>query len=95
MANMFQSCKSLTDLDLSRWDTSNVTDMSVMFQATNFTSLNLCSFNTKKVTNMYTMFAYTSNLKNIYVGSNWSSSQANTTYMFLNSNISSVTTGRC
>lgn len=95
MANMFQSCKSLTSLDLSNWDTSNVTDMSAMFQGTNFTSLNLCAFDTRKTTNMMGMFAYTSNLNNIYVGSNWSSSQANTTYMFLDSNISSVTTGKC
>ena len=44
---------------------------------------------------MYAMFAYTSNLKKIYVGANWSSSQANTAYMFLNSSVSSVTTGQC
>ena len=95
MANMFQSCKSLTDLDLSRWDTSNVTDMSVMFQATNFTSLNLCSFNTKKVTNMFHMFAFTTNLKNIYVSPNWTTVNADTTGLFYESPINSVTTGRC
>ena len=31
MNNMFEYCHSLTTLDVSKWDTSNVTDMSYMF----------------------------------------------------------------
>ena len=31
MNNMFYNCQSLTSLDLSGWDTSNVTDMDWMF----------------------------------------------------------------
>ena len=32
---MFCYCKSLTTLDVSKWDTSNVTDMSNMFEYCN------------------------------------------------------------
>ena len=30
---MFQSCSALTTLDISNWDTSKVTDMSIMFSS--------------------------------------------------------------
>lgn len=35
MNSIFSGCKSLTNLDLSKWDTSNVTDMSYMFNSCN------------------------------------------------------------
>lgn len=96
MYHMFNKCSSLTELDLSNFDTSNVTDMESMFlMCQNLTELNLCSFNTKKVTNMKWMFQYTTVLKNVYVSSNWSTSQADTSNIFQYSNISSVTTGQC
>lgn len=58
MAAMFQSCTSLTSLDLSTFDTGNVTDMNLMFfYNRDLTSLNLNSFNTSKVTNMRRMFS--------------------------------------
>ena len=54
---IFQSCRSLTSLDLSGWNTSNVTDMSCMFQwCSILTSLDVSSFNTSKVTFMNSMF---------------------------------------
>ena len=31
MASMFGTCSALTSLDVSKWDTSNVTNMSNMF----------------------------------------------------------------
>jgi surface protein len=31
MGGIFERCSSLTELDLTDWDTSNVLDMSVMF----------------------------------------------------------------
>ena len=96
MYHMFLHCHSLTKLDLSNFDTSNVINMENMFGAcNNLTELNLCSFNTKKVTNMKWMFQYTTVLKNVYVSSNWSTSQADTSNIFQYSNISSVTTGQC
>ena len=96
MYHMFLDCHSLTELDLSNFDTSNVTNMeSMFFSCKNLTELNLCSFNTKKVTNMIWMFQFTISLKNVYVSSNWSTSQADTSNIFQYSNISSVTTGEC
>ena len=47
--SMFENCLSLTTLDLSNFDTSNVTDMSYMFRGcTSLTSLNISNFNTRR-----------------------------------------------
>ena len=55
--SMFYNCQSLTLLDLSNFDTSNIIDMGWMFQSCkNLASLNLSSFNTSKVTSMSSMF---------------------------------------
>lgn len=56
--SMFSNCKSLTSLDLSKFNTSNVTNMSSMFfYCSALTSLDLSgSFNTSNVTNMNSMF---------------------------------------
>ena len=57
MNGMFQNCKSLTTLDLSRFDTKNVTDMSGMFYAClALTTLDIANFDTKNVTDMSHMF---------------------------------------
>ena len=57
MANMFNNCKALKDLDLSSFDTSKVTDMSSMFSnCSALSSLDLSSFDTSKVTRMNSMF---------------------------------------
>ena len=57
MSSMFSSCSSLTSLDLSSWNTSNVTNMGWMFNScTSLTSLDLSSWNTSNVTNMSYMF---------------------------------------
>ena len=48
---MFENCSAITTLDLSSFNTSNVTNMAQMFQdCTSLTTLNLSSFNTKNVT---------------------------------------------
>ena len=52
---MFNGCNSLTSLDVSSFNTANVTDMGYMF-GSGLTSLDLSSFNTAKVTNMKGMF---------------------------------------
>jgi len=53
---------------LSSFDTSNVTNMSYMFEGcTGLTNLDLSSFDTSKVTNMGSMFYNMTNLKTIYV----------------------------
>ena len=47
-----------TSIDLSSFDTSNVTDMSNMFAYSQATSIDLSSFDTSNVTDMSNMFAY-------------------------------------
>ena len=56
--DMFNGCSSLTTLDLSSWNTSNVTNMSMMFKNCNkLTTLDVSNFDTSKVTNMGEMFS--------------------------------------
>ena len=75
---------------------NKVTNMSLMFhKQSNLRSLNLCFFDTNSAIYMRKMFQETFSLETIYVGSNWATEQADTTDMFLYSNISSVTTGQC
>lgn len=59
---LFMDCESLTDLDLSPLDTSNVTDMSYMFNGCDFTSIDLSTLNTSSVTHMNKMFSWCKNL---------------------------------
>ncbi|MBR1536310.1 MAG: BspA family leucine-rich repeat surface protein, partial [Treponema sp.] len=55
---MFSGCKGLTSLDLSSFDTGNVTDMLSMFYGCEgLTSLDLSSFDTRNVTRMSNMFS--------------------------------------
>ena len=61
---MFRNCNALTKLNLSNFNTQNVTDMSDMFHCSySLTSLNLSNFNTQNVTNMDGMFSYCNSLK--------------------------------
>jgi surface protein len=65
---MFNNYNSLTSIDLSGWDTNNVTNMSYMFNNCNsLTSIDLSSWNTNNVTNMSYMFHSCSNLQTIRV----------------------------
>ena len=53
-------CKSLGNIDLSNFNTSNVTDMHDMFGYTNaLSSIDLSRFDTSKVTSMEMMFYHT------------------------------------
>ena len=64
---MFGWCTSLKSLDLTNFNTENVTDMYYMFyNCTSLESLDLTNFNTAKVTNMTDMFRKCSALKTIY-----------------------------
>ena len=57
MGNMFEGCSALKSLDLTNFNTANVTDMSFMFNGCSaLKSLDLTNFNTAKVTNMSFMF---------------------------------------
>ena len=66
MNYMFDSCSSLTSLDLSSFNTSNVTIMNNMFnKCSSLTSLDLSNFNTSKVTDMSFMFSYCRSLTSL------------------------------
>ena len=53
MGSMFSGCNSLSSLDLSNFNTQNVTDMSYMFCGCNsLSSIDLSNFNTQNVINM-------------------------------------------
>lgn len=58
LPSIFTGCNSLTSIDVSNWDTSNVTDMSVMFQnCKNLqTIVGLENLDMSKVTNFTGMF---------------------------------------
>ena len=65
-SKMFYDMRSLTSLNISNFDTSQVTNMRDMFSnMRNLTSLNLTNFNTSKVTDMGGMFASMYNLTSL------------------------------
>ena len=81
--NTFSSCPSLTSLDLSNWDTSNVTNMQNMFNnCSGLTSLNLSNWNTSNVTNMSRMFCGCNNLTSLDVSNFDTSNVTDMQYMF-------------
>ena len=58
MYKMFYGCSSLTNIDLSNFNTNNVTDMSWMFsECSSLTNIDLSNFNTNNVTDMSGMFS--------------------------------------
>ena len=75
---------NITSLNLSTWDTSNVTDMSSMFSNCNgLISLDLSGWNTSKVTTMYSMFYNCNNLTSLEGIENWDTSKVtDISYMF-------------
>ena len=67
---MFYYCSNLTSLDLSSFNTSNVTNMTNMFyECRNLTSLDLSLFNTSKITIMSSMFGYCNGLTSLDLSS--------------------------
>ena len=63
IGSMFYNCSGLTTLDVSKFDTSQVTTMYRMFyRCIGLTTLDVSSFDTSKVTTMYRMFTYCSGL---------------------------------
>ena len=77
MNSMFSGCNSLTELDVSKFDTSNVTNMANMFDSCNsLASLDVSKFDTSNVTNMENMFAGCNKLTTIDI-SNWDTSNVN------------------
>jgi len=76
MYRLFHACTSISELDLSHFDTSKVTNMVGMFDSIwRLTELDLSSFDTSNVTEMSQMFYHCSNLKTIYVSHLWDTSK--------------------
>ena len=86
MFAMFEGCSRLTSLDVSKFDTSNVTNMGSMFyNCSSLTNLDLRSFNTSKVTTIGHMFYGCSKLTQITVSNKWvigSSTDASTMFYY-------------
>lgn len=62
MYYMFGNNTSISNLDLSNWDTSNVTNMKSMFRGTSLKKLNLNNWDTSNVTDMSFMFSESNNI---------------------------------
>lgn len=70
VANMFKNCTGLTSLDLSMFDTSDVTNMNSMFAScSSLTELNLSTFDTSKVQNIGNMFSGCTSLATLDISS--------------------------
>ena len=81
-SDMFEF-RNITNIDLSKLDTSKVTDMHDMFTGCeSLTSLDLSSFDTSNVTNISRMFCYCSNLTSINLSSFDTSNVEAMTYVF-------------
>ena len=79
---MFDYCEYTLSIDVSSFDTSNVTNMEYMFGSCWYIlSLDLSNFNTSKVTSMGGMFYNDSRLKNI-IGTLDMQNVTNANYMF-------------
>ena len=87
MYGMFMGCK-MTSLDLSGFDTQNVTNMASMFyNADNLTSLDLSNFNTSNVTDTSQMFYSCDALTSLDLSNFTISNTTNTGSMFFGSYI--------
>ena len=84
---MFSDCNNIIDIDLSTFDTTQVTKMGGMFCGCNkLKNLDLSSFDTKNVIHMEGMFARCNNLKNIDLSSFDIKNDTDTKYMFYSCN---------
>ncbi len=82
---MFMGFSSLTTLDLSHFDSSQVTNMSGMFQRCNsLTALDLSHFSTANVTNMSFMFGGCSEMTSLNIDKFIIKDSTNVTNMFEN-----------
>lgn len=84
MTSMFFGCSSLTNIDVSHFDTRKATSMHSMFRNSGITSLDLSNFETWDVVLMSSMFQDCSSLQTIYVSDGWGTASLtdNGSYMF-------------
>ena len=84
MIGMFNGCKNIEFIDLSSFDTSNVTDMSYLFAGCNKLKeiKGIDKFKTSKVTNMSTMFGECNEIESINLSSFDTSNVTDMSYLF-------------
>uniref|UniRef100_UPI0040270871 BspA family leucine-rich repeat surface protein n=1 Tax=Leyella stercorea TaxID=363265 RepID=UPI0040270871 len=83
MGGMFSGCSALTTLDVSNFDTQNVTDMSLMFSnCSALTTLDLSNFDTKNVTTMGEMFMGCEALTTIYASEKYVTTKCKEDYFY-------------
>ncbi|WZU00419.1 BspA family leucine-rich repeat surface protein [Erysipelothrix sp. D19-032] len=75
MNHAFNGTGFLKELDVSEWDTSNVSIMSFVFSYTAVESLDVHKWNTSNVTTMSNMFAMTQSLTHLEGKLNWDTSK--------------------
>lgn len=80
--SMFYGTARLTEIDMSGFDSSNVTDMESMFQGTRVTELDLSMLDTSKVTTMNSMFKYSEKLTSLNL-SGWDTRNVETLDSFV------------
>ena len=84
-SNMFYNCNTIKSIDLSKFDSKNVTNMSNMFfNCENLSEINFTNINTEKVTNMSNLFCKCYNMKNIDLSSFNTSNVTDMSGMFQN-----------
>ena len=87
MNYMFSYCKTVHNLDVSKFDTSKVTTMHAMFyNCNNITTLDVSHFNTSQVTDMQSMFNECNNVITLDVSGFDTSNVTNMFSMFYNCN---------
>lgn len=85
MGGMFMGCRSLTELDLSGFNTEKVQNMALMLEGCEaLTTVNVSGFDTSGVTVMRGMFQECRSLKNLKLGRGFVTKQADTTDMYQN-----------
>ena len=82
-SNLFQDCKG-TELDLSSWDISNVTELTSMCYFSSFKKIKLTGWNTVNVKNMGATFCYLSSLETLLIP-DWDMTNATSTSYFIDS----------
>ena len=92
MSSMFYGCKTLLILNVSNFNTSNVTNMGSMFgDCDSLISLDLSSFDTCNVTNIKSMFVSCDKLETLdFSNINLSSLTENQSYFYKTENIKNV-----
>lgn len=78
--DIFSNCSSLTEIDVSGWDVSNVVyGYSVFADCSSLTEIDLSNWDISKFNSLREMFSGCTNLRNVFM-LNWNSSNCTTTY---------------